>query len=257
MPRLHAAFSLGSVAGGAAGAVLAGWSVPLAVQILVAALLAPASLVVAVRHFLPDQSPEPDQPRASSGGLRAWREPRTLLIGVLTLCFAFTEGSANDWTAVALVDGHHTGDALGAVGFGTFVTAMTIGRLSGVAALRRFGRIAVLRVTALLALGGLLLVTLAPSVAWALVGALLWGIGASLGFPIGMSAAADDPVRAAARVGVVSSIAYTAFLAGPPLIGLLAQHVGILYALFVVLGALAIGLLVSSAARPLPASASN
>jgi cyanate permease len=86
----------------------------------------------------------------------------------------------------------------------------------------------------------------------ALVGALLWGIGASLGFPVGMSAAADDPARAAARVSVVSSIGYTAFLAGPPLIGLLAQEAGILRALFVVLGALVIGLFAASAARPLP-----
>jgi len=67
------------------------------------------------------------------------------------------------------------------------------------------------------------------------------GLGASLGFPVGMSAAADDPARAAARVGVVSSIAYTAFLAGPPVIGLLAQHTGILRALFVVLGVLVVG----------------
>lgn len=254
MPRLHAAFSLGSVAGGGAGAVLAGWSVPLQVQVLVAAVVAPSSLAVAVRRFLPEQPVQPDQPRAGSGGLRVWLEPRTVLIGVLTLCFAFTEGSANDWVAVALVDGHHTGDVLGAIGFGSFVTAMTIGRLGGVAALQRFGRVPVLRGTALLALGGLLLVTLASPVAWVLAGVVLWGIGASLGFPVGMSAAADDPVRAAARVGVVSSIAYTAFLAGPPLIGLLAQHTGILHALFVVLGALAIALLVIPAAREHPAT---
>jgi fucose permease len=249
MPRLHAGFSLGTVIGGAAGAVLAGWSVPLAAQVAVAALLAPLAMAFAVRGFLPDRPGESEEPKESSGGLAAWREPRTLLIGLLTLCFAFTEGSANDWLAVALVDGHHTSETLGAVGFGVFVTAMTIGRLGGVAALERFGRVAVLRVTALLALGGLLLVTLAGSVAWVLAGALLWGIGASLGFPVGMSAAADDPARAAARVGVVSSVAYTAFLAGPPLIGVLAQHTGILHALSVVIGALAIGLLVSPAAR--------
>jgi MFS family permease len=90
-----------------------------------------------------------------------------------------------------------------------------------------------------------------------LVGALLWGVGASLGVPVGMSAAADDPARAAARVSVVSSIGYTAFLAGPPLIGLLAEHVGILRALFVVLGALVIGLLGATAARPLPVAADD
>jgi cyanate permease len=84
----------------------------------------------------------------------------------------------------------------------------------------------------------------------ALTGALLWGVGASLGFPVGMSAAADDPERAAVRVSVVSSIGYTAFLAGPPLIGLLAGHSGILMALFVVVGALVLALLASGATRP-------
>jgi hypothetical protein len=73
-----------------------------------------------------------------------------------------------------------------------------------------------------------------------------------LGFPVGMSAAADDPARAAARVSVVSSIGYTAFLAGSPLIGLVAESVGILRALLVVLGAVALGLLASGALRPLP-----
>jgi cyanate permease len=94
------------------------------------------------------------------------------------------------------------------------------------------------------------MVIVGGSVPVALAGALLWGIGASLGFPVGMSAAADDPTRAAVRVSVVSSIGYTAFLAGPPLIGLLAEDVGILRALFVVLGALVLGLLAAGAARP-------
>ena len=80
-------------------------------------------------------------------------------------------------------------------------------------------------------------------------------MGASLGFPVGMSAAADDPRLAAVRVSVVSSIGYCAFLAGPPLIGLLAQHSTILRALFVVIGALLLGLACSGAARPLPPAA--
>jgi MFS family permease len=168
------------------------------------------------------------------------------------LGFAFTEGSANDWIAIAFVDGYRTPEVLGAVAFGFFVSAMTIGRLFGGSALERFGRVPVVRATAVFALVGLLLVLLGGSTPVALVGALLWGIGASLGFPVGMSAAADDPARAAARVSVVSSIGYTAFLAGPPLIGLLAQEAGILRALFVVLGALVIGLFAASAARPLP-----
>jgi len=72
-----------------------------------------------------------------------------------------------------------------------------------------------------------------------------------------MSAAADDPARAAARVSVVSSIGYTAFIAGPPLIGILGEHAGILRALFVVLGALLLGLLAAGSARPLPSAAQD
>ena len=68
------------------------------------------------------------------------------------------------------------------------------------------------------------------------LGIVIWGLGASLGFPVGMSAAADDPLRAARRVSAVSTIGYTAFLAGPPLLGLLADHIGTLETLLVIAG---------------------
>ena len=66
-----------------------------------------------------------------SSVLAAWREPRTLLIGVLVLAFALCEGIANDWLALALVDGYHTAGRGRGRRFGTFVTAMTVGRLVG------------------------------------------------------------------------------------------------------------------------------
>ena len=110
---------------------------------------------------------------------------------------------------------------------------MTGGRLAGPVLLDRFGRPIVLWGTMVAGgLGVLLLVFGGP--AGAVVGIVLWGVGASLGFPVGMSAAADDPVQAAARVSVVSTIGYAAFLAGPPLLGLVADQVGILQALLVV-----------------------
>src|SRR5690349_53015 len=254
MPRLHAAFSLGTVAGAAIGTATAAASIPIAAQVGAIAVLSPLLMIWSTRRFLPRAAPAPAQETKGSGVLQAWREPRTLLVGLLVLAFAFTEGSANDWIAVALVDGHGSSETVGAIAFGLFVTAMTAGRLAGGALLERFGRVAVLRATAACALVGLLMVLLGGSTPVALMGALFWGVGASLGFPVGMSAAADDPARAAARVSVVSSIGYTAFLAGPPLIGVLAQHDGILVALFVVVGALVLGLLASGATRPLTPS---
>jgi predicted MFS family arabinose efflux permease len=252
MPRLHAAFSLGTVAGAGVGALSASAGVPLAVQVLAAAALAPVSMAFAVRRFLPDAAEPGEERTRGSSALAAWREPRTLAIGLMVLGFAFTEGSANDWMAVAMVDGYGTSETVGAVGFGVFVAAMTVARLVGGTALERYGRVVVLRATAAFGLTGLLLVLLGGSAQVAMVGAVLWGFGAALGFPVGMSAGADDPARAAGRVSVISSIGYTAFLAGPPLIGLLAEHVGILGALFVVVAALALGLVAAGAARPQP-----
>lgn len=252
LPRLHGAFSLGTVVGAGLGTVTAAAAVPLAVQVAVVGVVAPLSMLIMTRRFLPRAAPPARDERVGSGALRAWGERRTLLVGLIVLAFAFAEGSANDWMAIAMVDGHAASETLGAVAFGCFVVAMTAGRLLGGTALERFGRVAVLRATTVLALVGLALVLLGGSTVLALVGALFWGVGASLGFPVGMSAAADDPVRAAARVSVVSSIGYTAFLAGPPLIGLLAQHLGILNALFVVLAALLLGLAVGGASRPVP-----
>ncbi len=228
MPRFHAGFSLGSVLGAGAAVVMTAAGVPLLVHYGLAGL---AALVVlgATRAFLPV---EPEQHSASSAS--AWLEPRTVAIGLMVLAFALTEGAANDWLALALIDGYDVPRWVGTAGYAAFVTAMTLGRLLGTTVLDRHGRVPVLRSTALLALGGLLLLVLGPHPVLIGVGVVLWGLGASLGFPVGMSAGADDPVRAAARVSVVSTIGYVAFLAGPPVLGLVGDRVGTLEALLVV-----------------------
>jgi MFS family permease len=133
--------------------------------------------------------------------------------------------------------------------FGVFVAAMTVGRLVGVRLLDRFGRVPVLRVSAGLAVVGLLAFIYGPNLVVAIIGVALWGLGASLGFPVGMSAASDDPRTAAARVSVVATIGYAAFLIGPPLIGWLGQVTGYLHALVVVLVLVALAGIVSPAAR--------
>ncbi|SHK15773.1 Fucose permease [Pseudonocardia thermophila] len=253
MPRLHAAFSIGTVSGAGVSTVTAALDVPLAAQLAAVGLAGPVLVGAATRCFLAaPQHTGSAEPRPRFGVRDAWREPRTVLVGLMVLGFALTEGAANDWIAVALVDGHGATEAVGAVAFGCFVTAMTTGRFVGGALLDRFGRVAVLRATAVLALAGLLLVLFGGPLPVVLAGTLLWGLGASLGFPVGMSAAADDPERAAPRVSAVSSIGYVAFLAGPPLIGPLGQQFGILTSLLVVVGAVVLGGVTSGAARPLP-----
>ncbi|MET0671899.1 MAG: MFS transporter, partial [Microbacterium pygmaeum] len=84
-----------------------------------------------------------------------------------------------------------------------------------------------------------------------IVGTALWGIGCSLGFPVGMSAAADvsDRRLAASRVSAVAIIGYCAFLVGPPFLGFLGEHFGILNALLVILGLMVLAGVAAPAAR--------
>ena len=102
--------------------------------------------------------------------------------------------------------------------------------------------------TALGAVGILLFVVAGPG--WlVLVGTLLWAVGVSMGFPLGMSAAAESGPNPAARVSVVASIGYLANLGGPPFIGFLSQRVGLLHALWLVAVLLAVGFAAAGALR--------
>jgi MFS family permease len=118
----------------------------------------------------------------------------------------------------------------------------------------RFGRVATLIVLAGTAAVGLLLFILAPSIPLMFAGAALWGAGVSLGFPLGMSAAADDPVHAAARVSAAATIGYVAFLAGPPLLGLISEHIGLLNTLYILVALIVASGFASPAARPIAGS---
>ncbi|MFY1693213.1 MFS transporter [Plantactinospora sp. WMMB782] len=254
MPRFHAAWSLGTVAGAAVGAGTARLGVPIGLHLGLAAAVMLAGTLSAVRSFLPDPPTPPAGPTTArtpgAGLLAAWREPRTLLIGLLLLVMAFTEGTANDWLALAFVDGHGVSETVGALAFGVFVAAMTLGRTAGTIALDRWGRVPVLLCATAVAAIGATAAVLADPWPLAMAGVLLWGLGTSLGFPMGMSAAADEEHRAAARVSVVAAIGYTAFLAGPPLVGLLGDRVGSLRALLVVPLVLLPALLLVPATRP-------
>ena len=250
MPRFHAGWSVGSIVGAGVGVVMAAADVPMVLHLGVVGVLALALVVPGVRAFLPPTA------APASPGVRAprsaWREPRTLAVGVMVLAFAVVEGSANDWLALALIDGYDARRWVGVAGFSLFVTAMTTGRLVGPVALDRYGRAPVLWATSAVAALGVLLVVLAASPALAVLGIVLWGLGAALGFPVGMSAAADDPARSAARVSVVATIGYAAFLAGPPLLGQLGNRVGTLSSLLAVAALMAPAALSVLATRPAP-----
>jgi fucose permease len=260
MPRFHAGFSLGTVVGALIGAGLIALHVPVTGHLLVASALIAVAVPMAAQRFLPDDSVDPGaEPDTGTDDRRLahWRESRTLLIGVFVLAFAFAEGTGNDWISVAIIEGRHSSAAVGTLGYATFLFAMTSGRWIGPSLISRFGRVKAIRILCVVGFGGLMVFVFGPGLGVAFPGALLWGFGASLGFPMGMSAAADEPRAAAGRVSVVASIGYCAFLFGPPTVGFLGNHFTVLHALTAVAGLLALAFLIAGTVRPLVASRSK
>lgn len=253
MPQFHAAFSGGAFVGALIGAGLSNLGVDLPLHLLVIVGIVVLVTLIAPRYFLPHviaATPEGEEKPAK--GPSAWRDSRTLLIGVVVLGATLTEGAGNDWIAKASVDGLGTSESTGALMFALFVLAMTAMRFLGGRVIDKYGRVAVLRASMAAAAAGLALFVLAGNIWLAALGAALWGVGAALAFPMGMSAAADDPEHAAARVSVVSTLGYISFLAGPPLLGYLGDLTGIHMALLAIMAPIVLALLLAGAAKPLP-----
>ncbi|MGN6240345.1 MAG: MFS transporter [Cellulosimicrobium cellulans] len=280
LPQFHAAFSIGAVIGSLVGAACAHEQVPVLVQFVATGTVAMvwrlAAIPATVHDTLPTRAPA-DAPApvealgdavvdVETAGLRtrlarrgarlgaalsAWREPRTLLIGLVILSAALSEGSANDWLSLAVVDGFAQTEAVGAVVFGTFVAAMTVMRLAGTRLIDRFGRVTVLRASGVASIAGLLLFGFAPTLPLAGVGVVLWGFGAALAVPVGIAAASDEPLRAASRVSVVSAFASMASLAAPPLLGLAAEAMGARHALVLIVAAMVLSVLLARQVTPL------
>ncbi|WP_380167061.1 MFS transporter [Jannaschia sp. R86511] len=268
MPRFHGAWSVGTVIGAAGAALVSFLAVGRGPHLVVVAVVVLVGALLSVRSFLPaelgsrgaaDDHAAASAPTDGSAPVRryslrdAWLEPRTLLIGVTMLGFALAEGIAGDWLALAVVDSRGVDEWVGSSTYGVFLASVMAGRFLGPVLLDRYGRYRPLLVMAGMVTVGVVSVVLLPGVVGALLGAVLWGLGVSLGFPVGMTAAADDPVKAAVRVSVVASVAYTAFLAGPPLVGLLGERFGTDLSLLVACGAALLSMCTAAAMRPVPA----
>ena len=248
---LHGCFSLGTVVGASIGIVLTAIDFPVAWHMALVSLIC----FPPVFYFITKLSPNLGRHAPSAGaqgagktaGAALFRDKTVLFIGLIVLGMAFAEGAANDWLPLLMVDEHGLDPAQGTLVYLGFALAMTAGRFGGGVPLRKWGRKAVMRGSAIAGAIGIALVIFVDNPWVAGLAVVLWGIGASLGFPVALSAAGDSGENSDARVKIVAIVGYVAFLVGPPMLGFLGDTLGLRSAMLVVLGAVILAAVLSSA----------
>jgi MFS family permease len=259
MPQMHAAWSIGVAAGSGIGAACAALGVsPSAQFIAEAVLIAVAALGIATGlppgRRAPAEQPSQDRGAKLRQWLHGWLDWRLLLIGVVMFGVELGEGSANNWLTLAVRNDHGQTAAVAALFFTAFAAGEALARIFGGPIVDRLGRVRTVRATTALGVIGVVLFIQAGNRWIVLVGVLLWAVGVSMGFPLGMSAAAESGPDPAARVSVVASIGYFANLAGPPAIGVLAQSAGLLNSLWLIVALFLAAFAAASSLRPRPAA---
>jgi MFS family permease len=247
----HAAFSLGGLVGGGLGALAAGAGIDVRVHLAVVSVACALIGLAWSRRFLPGAADATSHTEPVFA-----RPPRRLwALGALAFACLVIEGASADWSGVYLKDELGTGPAVAALGFTAFSVTMTLGRLFGDRLVMAAGAVRLVRTGGVVAALGFGLALLTARPAAALVGFACLGAGMASIVPIVFRAAGNVPgVAAGVSLAAVSTIGYLGFIAGPPIIGGLAELVGLPAALgAVVLLALGVAALAPTTARRAPA----
>jgi MFS family permease len=222
---LHGLWSVGLGLGAGAAALAAAADVdPVGHFAAVAAVLALASLVflrglLAARDHVRADPASEDEERVTVRWTLA-----LVLLGVIAFCSFVGEGSASDWSAVYMTQELDTSAALGALAFAAFAVTMAIARFASDPLRARLGNVTLVRGGSLIAAAGLGLGLLAHDPAAGIAGFALLGLGLAPVVPIAFSAAGDLDPRATGRlVGRVATLGYVGSVAGPIMIGWLAE----------------------------------
>lgn len=237
MPMLHAGYSVGTFVGVGIGAVGTSTNFSLVAQLI---LLATATTTVAV--FASRALP------AASGSARSetttrdtttpmWKIPAVLALGAGIFAITLAEGASNDWLVLSIVDDYGETRTNGAIAYAVLMIAMIATRVVGGAVSDRIGRARTLQLCAAIGAVGIVLVICGGTLPLAYIGSAMWGVGVALGFPLFLSAAGEGD-NAARRVSFVASAGYMAFLVGPPVLGVIAQAIGLLTMFWILVASL-------------------
>ena len=249
MNRSHAFWSFGFFAAGGFGAVMAQTGVSPGWHMALAFALAVAATVLLMSGFVP--APKRGSDTAAHGPALArptW--PIMALVGVCVSAMLL-EGASIDWSAIYMNSVFSAAPFLGGAAVATAALSQAVARYNADVLVDRFGPVSVAQVMQAAMAAGVLTVFFAPNPGTALLGFALIGAGTSAIFPLAMSAAAQRSDRPAeVNVAALAQFAFVVFLLAPPLLGFVAEHLGLRWTYGVTLPLVAASVLLSRALAP-------
>ncbi|GAB2754531.1 MFS transporter [Salinifilum aidingensis] len=252
LTTFHALFSIGGLLGAGFGALAARSGVPVAPHFLTAAAVLAAVVLLSRRFLLPaEDGPAAEAPGAEPAPARARVPTIIVLLGALGFCCTLGEGAMADWSPLYLTEVVHAGPAVAATGYAVFSAAMAVFRFLGDGLVQRFGAVALVRACGLVAGCGLAMTLLVRDPWVALAGFALFGAGLSCIVPQVFNAAGNrDRQRSGRDLAQVATFGYAGLLAGPVVIGLVAQAFGLTAGLAVPAALAVLIALAADAVRP-------
>lgn len=222
MASFHALFSGGGLAGAASGGAIAAAGAAPALHLAGVGLAMLVVTLIAWHFLFPARFEE--HPHEEATGEAAPHERRVAILGILAFSVLFAEGAMGDWSAVYLRDVAGAGPGLAATGYAAFSIAMALGRVVGDRLTARLGATRTVGVGALVATAGIALALVDTRTRAIAVGFGAVGGGLATAFPSVLTAASRVPgMKAGSGIAAVATLGYFGLLAGPPLIGFVAQ----------------------------------
>lgn len=223
MSSFHGVYSVGDMAGALATGLAASFLLGLGAHFMTSALFMLLAGLAGCWIMIADEKNEP-----SSGHGFALPSGMLMVIGMIALVALLAEGSVGDWSAIYLNEHQGADTKTAAIALTVFALAMATMRFAGDHLVARFGPFAVLQASAALAGTGLAIALMTGTPAIAIAGYGIAGLGIAVLFPITLSIAPRfGKGSTGASVAAVATLGYGGFLVGPPLIGILADHIGL------------------------------
>lgn len=224
MNRSHSFWSFGFFAAGLSGAIFAYFDIAPRVHLIIVFL----AIIPTVLWLLGDFTPAPARTNETSAPRFALPTMPILVLVVVTLPAMLMEGAGLDWSAIYMDKTFSSSAFMAGIAVAVVTLSQALARYYADGFVDRYSPDAVGRVLLMILIAGILLVLFPVSVPISLAGFAIMGIGTSVLFPLAMSAAAQRTDRSATvNVAALAQISFCTFLVGPPLLGFVAEYLGV------------------------------